>query len=221
MENSLTGLEWAIGIPGTIGGAIRGNAGAFGSSMANVVEEVKIFDSHDFKIKKYKNKDCLFDYRKSVFKENKNLIIVSVKLRLQKGNKVKINKKMKKYLNYRKKHQPLSAFSAGSIFKNYQGVIRSKKLLNQFPKLLEFNSKKVIPAGFLIDKCGLKGKRIGQAEISTKQANFIINLGNAKSRDVISLMNLIQNKVKNKFGIMLEKEIFILSGANKLKTNHN
>ncbi len=174
------GLEWAAGIPGTVAGAIRGNAGAFEGEMKDVVKEVEVFDAKTQKIKIFKNKDCQFSYRNSVFKKNPNLIILSAKIRSSRGNP----KKIQQYLNYRKERHPQEP-SAGSVFKNLFDV----------------------PAAKLIAECGLKGKRIGGAQISEKHPNFIINLGNAKSSDVLKLINLVKRKVKNKFGKKLEEEI--------------
>lgn len=199
----LVGLEWAAGIPGTVGGAIYGNAGAFGSSMADIVKIVEVVDTQSFqfpisnfqfpnkfkipnsKIKIFKNKDCKFKYRDSIFKHKKNLIILSVVLQLKKSNRKEIQKKIKEYLNYRKKTQPLNLPSAGSVFKNPRGF----------------------SAGQLIEKCGLKGKRIGNAKISEKHTNFIINLGGASAKDVIKLIKLVKEKVKKKFKIDLKEEI--------------
>lgn len=185
IKNNLAGLEWAIGIPGTVGGAIYGNAGAFKRSMKEVVKEVEIFDVKTGKIKKLKNKDCKFNYRDSIFKKKKNLIILSAKLQLKKGSKNQIQKRLRKYLNYRKKTQPLNSFSAGSIFKNPNGK----------------------SAAELIDKAGLKGKKIGKAQISKKHPNFIINLGGARADQVLKLINLIKTRVKEKFNIELKEEI--------------
>ena len=223
-KNNLTGLEWAAGIPGTIGGAIYGNAGAFGRSMANVVKTVEVLEvqkkknqkskiknqKHILKIKKLSNKDCQFGYRESVFKHNQNLIILSAELQLKKGKKSEIQKKIKEYLAYRKKAHPLNFPSAGSIFKNYQLAIDNYQLLKKYPEILEFNKKGMIPAGFLIEKAGLKGKKIGQAQISEKHANFIVNLGKARAVEVIELIKLIKKEVKNKFNIILEEEIKII-----------
>ena len=210
-KTGLSGLEWAVGIPGTVGGAIHGNAGAFGKSMKNVVKEVEVFDLSNEKIKTFKNKDCQLDYRESIFKKNKNLIILSTKLKLKKEKKSKIEKKMREYLNYRKENQPLNLPSAGSVFKNFtphrnevSGAGPALKIALQ-----EFNRKDLIPAAYLIEKCGLKGKKIGGAKISEKHANFIVNLGEAKAEDVKKLINLAKKKVKNKFGITLEEEIRI------------
>lgn len=207
LKNNLTNLEWAAGIPGTIGGAIRGNAGSKKESIKDTVEIVEVFDIKNNKIKFLKNKNCKFAYRNSIFKKNKNLIILSVEIKLKKRKTSKIQKNIKKYLNHKRKTQPLNFPSAGSIFKNYESIIRNYKLLKKFPKIQEFNIKKIIPAWYLIEKCGLKGKKIGNIEISEKHANFILNLGNGKAGDVIKLINLIKKKVKKKFGIILKEEI--------------
>lgn len=193
VENNLTWLEWAAGIPGTVGGAIRGNAGAFGKSMKNIVKEVEVYDTKNGKIKILKNKNCKFNYRDSIFKKKKNLIILSATLQLKKGNKKEIKKKIKKNLEQRNKTQPLNFPSAGSIFKNPKGF----------------------SAGELIEKCGLKGKKIGKIEISKKHANFIVNLGGGRTKDVKKLIKLIKKEVKNKFDVELEEEIQYL-GFNAL-----
>ena len=201
------GLEWAVGIPGTIQGAVWGNAGAFKKSMKDVVESVEVFDIKTGKVKIFKNKDCRFSYRNSIFRKKKNLIILSVKIKPKKSS----SKKIKQYLDSRKKTQPLSFPSAGSIFKNKKLKIKNKKLLKEFPELKEFNKRKLIPAGFLIEKCNLKGRRIENVKISEKHANFIVNLGQGRAKDVKKLINLAKQKVKNKFKIKLEEEISILS----------
>jgi len=196
-KNSLTGLEWAAGIPGTVGGAIRGNAGTFGSSMANITKMVKVLEiqNRKSKIENFKNEDCEFDYRESIFKKNANLIILSAELQLKKGEKEEIKEKIKEHLNYRRERQPLEFPSAGSIFKNPR--IR--------PGFGEQASS--FSAGELIEKCGLKGKRSGDVKISEKHANFIVNLGNGKAKDVIKLIKLIKTKVKNKFNVELKEEL--------------
>ena len=188
LNNNLTGLEWAIGIPGTVGGAICGNAGAFGESTSDIIEKVEVFDIDELGIKNYELSECKFGYRDSIFKKNKNLIILSVSLRLEKGEPKRIKEKMKEYLNYRRGNQPLNFSSAGSIFKNPQGV----------------------SAGELIEKCGLKGKKIGKAQISKNHANFILNLGGASAKDVKKLIKLAKQKVKNNFGVSLQEEICYL-----------
>jgi len=185
LKNNLTGIEWAVGIPGTVGGAVYGNAGAFGKSMKNIIKEVETLDFKTLRIKKFKNKDCKFSYRDSIFKKNKNLIILSIEIQLKISNKKEIQKRIKKYFDYKKTNQPLNFYSAGSVFLN----------------------SKNFTAGELIEKCGLKGKKIGNIKISEKHANFIVNLGDGKAKDIKKLINLIKKEVKNKFNLRLEEEI--------------
>jgi UDP-N-acetylmuramate dehydrogenase len=153
--------------------------------MKNAVEKVEVLDSKSLELKTYNLKDCRFSYRESIFKKNKNLIILSVILKLKKSLKSKIQKQIKEYLDYRGEHQPLNFSSAGSVFKNPSGF----------------------STGELIEKCGLKGKRIGNVKISEKHANFIINMGNGRAEDVKKLINLVKRKVKDKFKINLEEEV--------------
>jgi UDP-N-acetylmuramate dehydrogenase len=247
VEKGLTGLEWAAGIPGTFGGAVSGNAGAFGKSMESIIKEVKVLDSKKFKIKKYKNKECYFKYRESVFKKKKNLIIVSAEIKLKKENKEKIKKEVKKNIELRKSKTPTGP-SAGSIFKNIEVGEEGKpsssptealaevkkrakfsspfavaqvaglgkcglnlnKLKKQYPDLSKKIKGNKIPTAYFIEKCGLKGKKIKGAEISKKHANFIVNLKDAKAKDVLKLINLVKKSVKNKFKINLEEEIKFL-----------
>lgn len=194
------GLEWVVGIPGTVQGAVCSNAGAFKKSMKDVVESGEVFDTETGKVKIFKNKDCRFSYRDSIFRKKKNLIILSVKIKPKKSN----TKKIKQYLDYRKQTQPLNFPSAGSIFKN----------LPAFPAgfLVEGDKSSSLPFAVarVIEKCGLKGKKIGKVKISEKHANFILNLGKGKAKDVIKLIKLIKKKVKNKFKINLEEEIQFL-----------
>ena len=204
------GLEWAAGIPGTIQGAVYGNAGAFGKSMKDVVKEVEVFDVDKEKIKIFKNKDCQFGYRESIFKKKKNLVILSVKIKQRKSDP----KKIKEYLDYRKQHHP-NLPSAGSIFKNFQFSNSNFQLLTKkFPEFAQFKERGNIPAAFLISQCNLKGKKIGQAQISEKHANFIVNLGGAKAKDVKKLIKLIKKSVKERFKINLEEEIQYLGFEN-------
>ncbi|MDP3995688.1 MAG: UDP-N-acetylmuramate dehydrogenase [bacterium] len=190
VKKGLTGLEWASGIPGTVGGAVYGNAGwpSNQKNIASAVEWVRVLEiKPKFKIKNYRTRDCKFGYRDSVFKHKSSLIILSVCLRLKKGDINEIKREISEILKKRREKTP-AFFSAGSIFKN----------------------PKSFPAGYLIEKCGLKGKKVGQAKISEKHANFIINLGGAKAKDVKSLINLAKKEVKKKFKISLEEEIQFL-----------
>jgi len=200
------GLEWAAGIPGTVQGAVCGNAGAFGKSMEDAVKSVEVFNAKTGKIEVFKNKDCQFDYRGSIFKRKKNLIILSVKIKSRKSNQ----KKIKEYLDYRRQHHPQLP-SAGSIFKNFQlPTFNFQLLTKKFPEFGEFKKRGDIPAAFLISQCGLTGKKIDGAQISEKHPNFIVNLGKAKAKDVKKLIKLAKQKIKKKFGIILEEEIQFL-----------
>ncbi len=210
LKRGLTGLEWAVGIPGTVGGAVYGNSGAFNHSISDAIKSVEVLNLNNLKLENFSKKECRFSYKDSIFKRRKDLLIVSATLKLKKGDKKKVIEKKNNALENRKKSQPLSFASAGCVFKNYQGKITDKNILKEFSEIKGFNNKRIIPAGYLIDKCGLKGKTIGGAMISKKHANFIVNLGRAKSEDIKKLISLIKRKVKNKFGISLEEEIKIV-----------
>ena len=183
VKNELTGLEFAIGIPGTIGGAIYMNAGAYGNNMSNIVKSVIVLNEK-FQIKEIPLEKLKFDYRYSIFQANKNLICVAANIKLEHGNHDEIASKIKENLLKRKNSQPLEYPSAGSVFRNPEG-----------------NN-----AGKIIEELGLKGKNIGGAEISTKHANFIINKNNASSSDILNLIKLVQKEVKDKYKIDLKLE---------------
>ena len=138
------------------------------------------------------------------------MIILSAELNLVKGDKEKIKEQMCKNIEYRKENQPLDKPSAGSIFKNPEFKIINKELLKDYPDLKKFSSKGIVPAGFLIDKAGLGGQRIGNARISEKHNNFIVNLGKARAEDVINLIDLVKEKIGALFGIELDHEIKIV-----------
>ena len=182
-ERSLSGAEFLTGIPGTVGGALLMNAGAWGKNIADLVENVTVMD-YNGSIKTLNKKDIKFGYRKS---DLAKYIILRTRLKLLKKNKVEIQDSIDRYLDYRQATQDFSRPSGGCIFKNPKGA----------------------SAGRLIDLCGLKGKKIGGACISHKHANFIVNQGNAKARDILQLMKLVKKEVKKKFNIDLSPEIKI------------
>jgi UDP-N-acetylmuramate dehydrogenase len=205
-ENGLSGLEWAAGVPGTIGGAVRGNAGAFGGCMADSIEEVKFLDMEgNSESKIFKNSKCAFDYRNSIFKQNSNLIILSCVLRLEEGRSEEIKNKIRENIEKRAKNQPKEP-SSGSFFKN--PVAENKNLIEKFERDMGIKCKdNKIPAGWLISETGLQGKKIGGAMVSEKHANFIINTGNATAEDVVILSSFIKQQVRDKFGIELQEEV--------------
>lgn len=186
VKNELTGLEFAIGIPGTIGGAIYMNAGAYGSKMSNIVKSVIVLNEK-LQIEEIPLEKLKFDYRYSIFQANKNLICIAANIKLEHGNHDEIASKIKENLLKRKNSQPLEYPSAGSVFRNPEGNY----------------------AGKIIEELGLKGKNIGGAEISTKHANFIINKNNASSSDILKLIKLVQKEVKdkNKIDLKLEQQL--------------
>jgi len=210
-KNGFSGFEWAVGIPSaTVGGSIYGNAQAFGNKISDFVESVDVFDLKTLKIKKINKQQCKFSLKNSIFKKNKNLIIISIIFNLQKGDNIQIKKNINNFLKHRKNCHPMNFASAGSVFVNPEVKIKNKKLLEKFPELSEFNKMSTIPSAYLIEKAGLKGKKIGKAQISEKHANFIVNLGGAKTKDILSLIKLAQKQVKNIFKINLKIEVQII-----------
>ena len=186
---AVEGLAFSYGIPGSIGGAIVMNAGAFDEEMAKVVEKVDYYDLSDGSIKTAYRQDLRFSYRHSLFSEHPEYIILSAVLKLKQGNRDAIIKRMSELFTTRNLKQPTSAHSAGSTFKRPPGFIAAR----------------------LIDECGLKGYRIGGAAISEKHAGFIINEGNATTEDIKALIKYTQNAVYEKFGVRLECEIQMIS----------
>ena len=185
LKNRISGFEFIAGIPGTIGGMIKMNAGAFGKNISNNLIKIKALDLKELKLVELKKSELKFSYRKTYGLENK--IIISAKFKVNFAKKTEINDLIKEYLKIRKSKQP-AGFSAGSIFKNPH---------NNF-------------AGKLIEDCGLKGFSINDASISEKHANFIINRGNAKGEDIVKLIEVVKNRVKEKFNIKLEEEVEIV-----------
>ncbi len=209
----LTGFEWAIGVPGTIGGSIRGNAGCFGGEMKDVVGSVTILKAENLRrsdLQILNNSECKFSYRDSIFKKHPEWVIISVTLKLQKGDSKKIQDKIKKVSTERSQKQDIGTKSCGCIFKNVswsKSDINKEGLLQRSPELEQFKDKQNIPASFLIDSAGLKGKCIGKICISSKHANFFVNEGGATAKEVAATIKLAKDAVKNKYGILLEEEI--------------
>lgn len=205
---SLSGLEWMIGIPGTLGGAIYGNAGAFGRSIGEVIESVKVLNFDNLAEEILTNKKCGFAYRYSIFEEKKYIILSAI-LKLKKGDKRESEKILKEYIAKRQGKHPTGP-SAGSVFKNILMAENQKAfngLLKKFPEMDKFKVSGKIPAGWFIEELGLRGKKIGGAMIANEHGNFILNTGDAKATDVIMLISLIKEKIRVNFGIQLEEEI--------------
>lgn len=185
-DEELSGLEGLSGIPGSVGGAIVMNAGAYGKEMKDVVLSTTCMDKNG-KLYTFSNEEQEFSYRNSIF-QKKDYIIIETKLKLEYGKKDEIQKRMEEYFKSRKEKQPIEYPSAGSSFKRQEGIITAK----------------------LIDDVGLKGYKIGGAQVSEKHAGFIVNYNNATATDVINLINYIKEKVYSKYGIKIEEEIKII-----------
>lgn len=203
LQNSLSGLEFAIGIPGTIGGAVWGNAGAFRHLISEIVDYVEVIDQN--RILKFTNNQCQFQYRESFFKtKRKDIILLNIALKLRNGDQRQIKEKIADYLSRRQKYNKPCA---GCIFLN-PVLPYSKEKLKKYgldPSRVTPNGK--ISTGYLIDQLDLKGKTIGGAIISPDHGNFILNFHQATAEDVIILIGIIKQKVRNQFGIQLQEEI--------------
>lgn len=187
LANNLTGLEFASGIPGSLGGAIVMNAGAYGGEMKDIVESVELFDTVSGEVERLSNEDMMFAYRNSIVKQHP-YIVLSVSMRLSKGNSEDIKQAMNDLAVQRRQKQPLEYPSAGSTFKRPEGYFAAK----------------------LIDDAGLRGYMVGGAQVSDKHCGFVINKDNAKASDVIALMRHVREVVDSKFGVVLEPEVCML-----------
>ena len=186
LTNELSGVEFAWGIPGTVGGAVYMNAGAYGGEIKDIIESVKVINKKGEILTISKKAMCL-EYRKSIF-QNDEFVILEATFYLNKDKKENIKDKMNDFISRRKDKQPLDYPSAGSTFKRPEGTFAAQ----------------------LIDECGLKGKSVGGAMVSEKHAGFIINYNNATATDILNLINEVKNEVKEKTGYTLECEVKIL-----------
>lgn len=189
LENGLEGLEFAEGIPGTLGGAVTMNAGAYISDMSHIVTRTEYMDRNG-EIKVLEGEQHQFGKRSSVIQSNGG-IVLSSELQLKAGDKDEIEGRMDEFKRQRKEKQPLELPSAGSVFKRPEGYF----------------------AGKLVQDCGLRGFRIGGAEVSCKHCGFIVNIDDAKAGDIIELIHHIQAAVKEKFGVELQTEVRIVGEA--------
>ena len=186
MREELKGFEFAAGIPGTLGGALAMNAGAYGGEMKDIVKSVRLMDT-DGNIFEFTNEQMEFEYRKSILTRT-NYIVLSAVIELEKGNYEEIKETMKDFTQRRVTKQPLSLPSAGSTFKRPEGHF----------------------AGKLIEDCGLNGLTLGGAQVSEKHSGFVVNIGNAKAKDLLDLMYVVKSTVNAKFNVLLEEEVKIL-----------
>lgn len=186
LDSSLSGLEFAVGIPGTVGGAVRGNAGAFGKAVGDVLIKAVVLSRHN-EIKEVERDYFRFGYRDSVLKQNGD-IVLSVTFGLKKKNKKRIEKQIEEYRKSRNANLPWKEHSAGCFFKN---IVQGEKKIS---------------AGYLLDQLGVKGMQVGDAQVSVKHANFLINRKRAKAQDVKKLSSKLKRMVRKEFNINLEEE---------------
>ena len=186
LKEEITGFEELSGIPGTIGGAVIMNAGAHGKELKDILKKVTAMD-YNGNIHEFTNEECQFSYRNSRFQKEK-YIILQATLELEKGNSTEIKEKMDEYMQFRKEKQPIEYPNAGRTLKRGEDFVTAK----------------------LIDEAGLKGYKIGGAQVSEKHAGFIVNVDNATAKDVIELTDYIKEKIEEKFGKKINLEIQII-----------
>ena len=200
-QNSLGGLSWGIGVPGTVGGAVRGNAGAMGKDASSILQWVEVW--RDGEILKLSVSECGYGYRNSNFKHNQDVILRAC-ICLEAGDKQEIMAKMQEYLKQRR-HTPFP--SAGSFFKNLK-MDKWPGDKKDLPEL--FLQRGSVPVGWMTEQLGLRGLSSGGAKISDEHGNYIVNFNNATQADVLNLVEEIKQRVYNKFGVELEPEVQIV-----------
>jgi UDP-N-acetylmuramate dehydrogenase len=217
-KHSLIGLEWAGGLPSTVGGAVRGNAGCFGSEIRDTIIGVEAVDIEDpqLVVRTFSFEEIAFSYRNSFFKDHPNLFIISAIFRLIHADTDNLEKAKEAYLAniaYRQKNHPMEYPSCGSVFKNVIKREEVEKILSVWPEVRELSEGKwhdKIAMGYVINRLGFSGKRIGGAMVSPKHTNYIVNIDHAKAADVKTLISEIQAKFIQIFGFTPEPEVIIL-----------
>lgn len=216
LDKNLIGLEWAGGLPGTVGAAVRGNVGAFGGEIKDNLLEVEVINIRSGEIKTLSKEELKFSYRDSFIKESKEFIVLSAKFGLSKGNRKKVDAAKDMYYantNYRRERHPLEYPNTGSVFKNIKEKDNVEKILSIWPDIKEKVTKDwhgKVSMGYTIERLGLSGYKVGRAQVSTKHPNFIVNLGGAKASEVIEIIDEIKSKVGTTFGFTPEVEAEIV-----------
>lgn len=217
-DHNLTGLEWAGGLPGTVGAGVRGNVGAYGGEIKDSLVSAEVIDySGDTPmLKTLTNEELQFVYRGSLIKFHKKMVVVSATFGLKKATPEEVAAAREIYernKQNRKDRHPLEYPNCGSVFKNLRDKEQIEKVLSVYPELKEDVEKKwygKVAVASLIEKLGLKGLRIGNAQVSEKHALFIVNLGNAKAKEVLEIIKTIKDNFQNKFGFEPEVEVEIV-----------
>lgn len=207
VDRGLSGLEHMAGVPGSVGGAVRGNAGAFGTEISDVVQSVKAYDTHEESMRVFTKEECDFHYRSSIFKADRRYIILSVDLELQPDHEsFELEKIAKETMATREAKHPQDAWCAGSFFMN--PVVTNPKILAEFESDIGARARGgKVAAGWLIDHVGLRGKSIGGAKMSEQHPNYLVNTGGATAEDVVMLVSLVQQRVRDQVGVELIPEV--------------
>jgi UDP-N-acetylmuramate dehydrogenase len=205
-NRGLKGFEWAISLPGTIGGAIRGNAGCHGGETGDHLEKVEVW--RDGEIIELSNEELQFGYRESVIKHSGD-IVISATFKLEEADADELKAQLDQFLMQRKRSQPFDGGSAGCMFKNYdiKDDEELQRLTQKFDIPPEMSKSRRLSAGWLIDQLDLKGVHIGGAKISEVHGNFLMNTGEATADHVLQLISLIKTRAKDEYGILLEEEV--------------
>lgn len=205
----LAGIERLAGIPGSMGGAIRGNAGAFGTEIGDVTVSVKVFVQATGLVKEYRQKECDFAYRTSRFKRDSGLIILSAELALVPAERATLERLIDETVRAREAKHPQQVKCAGSFFIN--PIVRDEKLRKEFERDTGTRLRgETVPAGWLIDHVGLRGKKIGGAMISERHPNYLLNIGHATAEDVFMLASLVKTRVRDELRVKLDAEVQFL-----------
>jgi UDP-N-acetylmuramate dehydrogenase len=205
-EAGLEGMEKLAGIPGSFGGAIRGNAGAFGVEIGTLVASVKTLDRYSGMVQEHQQEHCQFQYRNSLFKQNPELVVLSAELKLEPGDQERLKRIMDETMAIRESKHPQDAKCAGSFFMN--PLVIDEHLLQEFEKDTGNASKDgKLPAGWLIDHVGLRGKKIGGAQVSPIHPNYLLNTGTATAHDIVMLASLVKTRVRDELHVRLKEEV--------------
>jgi UDP-N-acetylmuramate dehydrogenase len=217
-DNNLVGLQWAGGLPGTVGAGVRGNVGAFGGEIKDRFLSAKVLEYQEdqWNIRDIQKDNFHFAYRHSLIKEQKNLIILSSSFHLVSASSADIieaKEMYESYINYRKTHHPMEYPSCGSVFKNISDKESVEKVITTWPdikELVETRWHGKVSMGYIIHRLGLTGYKVGNMQVSEKHSNFIVNLGSAHAQDVITIIKQIQDKVQETFNFTPEVEVEIV-----------
>lgn len=208
-DKGLRGFEWAVSLPGTIGGAVRGNAGCFGGETRDTLESAKLL--RDGRVIELTNEDLKYGYRHSILKEpgHEQDVVLEATFKLTPGDRVEALALIDKNLAGRKSSQPLGSSSAGCMFKNfeYDSEAEVEKLFSKVEVPEKMKETHRLGAGWIIDQLGLKGTRMGDAQVAPQHGNFLVNVGHATAKDIAALISFIKTKARDEYGVQLHEEV--------------